>query len=182
MLTVPEALRHRVRAGGPVEAAPLLTDLPIVLAALFVLSRVSEIEPVVGSIFLCGGAFLCWLAYESLSFKGADVDNENASDKSLSKAIIANFLNPAPYLFWLTIGAPSVIKSYETGLLAAASFVAAFYFCLVGAKATLAFLVGRSRSFLKSGAYIVIIRILGFLLLGYACLFLYKGLEKLSIL
>lgn len=176
---VSETLRRGVKAGVRVALAPLLTDLPIVLATLFILSRISNMDPVLGIIFLCGSGFLSWLAWESLSFKGADINGSNGPDNSLKKGVVANFLSPAPYLFWLTIGAPSVIKANESGLLAPVLFIIGFYVCLVGGKVVVAHLVGRSRIFLSSKNYIYTIRILGLVLLGFALVFLFQGIEKL---
>ena len=83
--------------------APLLTDLPIVCATLFILSRVSRMLPILGVISFLGCLFLIYLGYEGLSFKGVDVDFAKIKPQSLKKGVIVNFLNPSPYIFWFTI-------------------------------------------------------------------------------
>lgn len=182
MLTISETLRFGVKAGLKVAAAPLITDAPIVAAALFILSRITGVDKILGAIFICGGLFLCVLAWESLSFSGAGIKESGQAEKSLSKAIIANFLNPAPYLFWLTIAGPLVAAAYEKSLVQAASFILAFYLSFFGAKAAIAFIVNSSRSFLAGGKYILVIRILGAALSVYAVIFFYNGLHKLGVL
>ena len=62
----------------------------------------------------------------------------------------------------------------ESGL-AAAAFIGAFYALLVGSKVLLAVVVGRVRSVLHSGGYMILMRGLGLLLLAYALLLLREG-------
>ncbi len=81
---------------------------------------------------------------------------------------MANLLNPHPYLFWFVIGAPKLIEAAEISWMTAAAFLAGLYVCLIGAKILVAFLVGRSRAFLKSRGYVYVNRILGAVLAGFS--------------
>jgi threonine/homoserine/homoserine lactone efflux protein len=83
-------------------------------------------------------------------------------------------------MFWLTIGAPTVIKAAELSTVHVICFVGGLYGLLVGTKITMAILVGKSRRFLKSSVYIWINRILGLVLLFYAFLFIREGLAHLN--
>ena len=58
-LVVSETLEHDVTAGIKVAVAPIITDLPIVLAAVFVLSKLSDFKSVLGFISLVGRGKLC---------------------------------------------------------------------------------------------------------------------------
>ena len=111
-LVISETLKHDVKEGIKVSIAPILTDLPIVMFTILVLSRLSNMLTLLGVVSLLGSAFLVYLGYEGISFKGVDIDVEQAKPKSIRKGVIANFLNPAPYLFWFTIGAPLVLKAF----------------------------------------------------------------------
>jgi threonine/homoserine/homoserine lactone efflux protein len=181
-LVISETLKHDIKEGMKVSLAPLLTDLPIVLITLFVLSRLSNMLPVLGVVSLLGCAFLSYLGYESISFRGVDIDIEQAKPQSLRKGVIANFLNPSPYMFWFTIGAPLVLKALKIGLFSASLFILGFYVCLVGSKVVVAIVVGKSRFFLKSRNYVYTIRVLGVILLVFAVLFLQDSLELFGIL
>ena len=100
--------------------------------------------------------------------------------RSLLKGVLANALNPHPYLFWITVGAPLMLKALNLGVPALIAFLGAFYACLLGAKILLAFLVGRSRRFLAGRVYLYTLRGLG-LLLGGLALFLFRdGLKLLG--
>jgi threonine/homoserine/homoserine lactone efflux protein len=175
-LVVSQTLQHGVKEGIKVAIAPLLTDLPIVLAAFFVIAQFSEMETVLDVIAILGGIYLAYLGFESLTFKGAELDVKDVNPRSIRKGIIANFLNPNPYVFWLTVGGPSVLKALNIGWLPAALFIAGLYLFLVGSKVMVAILVGKSRRFLKSRNYIYTIRALGVVLFVFAGLFIREGL------
>jgi threonine/homoserine/homoserine lactone efflux protein len=180
-LVVSESLRHGVKEGIKVSMAPLFTDFPIVLASIYILSPLSDIQSVIGAISLLGAAFLVFLGYNSLSFKGVDIDVAQIKPQSLKKGIVANFLNPNPYLFWLSIGAPMVLKAYKNSILSAILFVTCFYMILVGSKILIAIVIGKSRRFLKSSHYVYTIRCLGIILLIFALFFVKDGLKSLGI-
>jgi len=181
-LVISETLKHDIKEGIKVSIAPLLTDLPIVLITILVLSRLSNMLPALGVVSLLGCAFLTYLGYESISFRGVDVDVEQAKPQSVRKGVIANFLNPSPYMFWFTIGAPLVLKALKIGLFSASLFILGFYVFLVGSKVLVAIVVGKSRFFLKSRNYVYTIRFLGVILLVFAVLFLKDSFELFGII
>ena len=179
-LVIQQTLRHGPREGIKVAAAPLLTDLPIVAAALFALNRLVDADGVLGAISLLGAAFLSYLAYESVTTDLAAHAGPATTPRSLQKGVAANLLNPHPYLFWLTVGAPILWHAWATSPVNAAGFLVAMYGCLVGSKMLLALLVGRGRTVLTSRAYVLLVRALGVMLLVFALLFLRDGLRYLS--
>ncbi len=174
-LVITETLKHGIREGIKISIVPLLSDLPIVLVTILILTRLSDIRPALGIISILGTIFLFYLAIESLSFRGSEIDAE-AKPQSVKKGVITNLLNPNPYIFWLSIGAPTVVKAMDIGLLSASLFIFSYYFSLVGSKIIVAFVTGRSRHFLKSGNFIYTIRALGLVLLIFAALFLKNAL------
>ena len=180
-LVIQQTLRHGAGEGIKVAAAPLLTDLPIVAAALFALNRLADADGVLGAISLLGAAFLGYLAYESVTTDLAAHGGPAPAPRSLRKGVAANLLNPHPYLFWLTVGAPIVWHAWATSPVNAAGFLVAMYGCLVGSKILLALLVGRGRTVLTSRSYMLAVRALGFMLLVFAVLFLRDGLRYLGV-
>jgi len=176
-LVVSETLKHGTREGIKVSMAPLLTDLPIVLVTVFLLSHLAELWPLLGVVSLMGAVFLAYLGYDSLSFKGIDIDIEHIKPESIKRGVITNFLNPSPYLFWFTVGAPMVLKALNLDIIAVSLFILGFYVCLVGSKVLTALIVGKSRRFLRSTHYIYLIRFLGIILLLFAALFLKDSLQ-----
>ncbi len=178
-LVISETLRHNRTEGMKVAFAPLLTDTPIVLLTLFVISKLSNSDTVLGVIAILGGLFVSYLAYESIKTKGLEYEIQGQKPQSIRKAIMANMFNPHPYIFWLTIGATTIFNARQASITALIAFVAAFYVFLVGSKVGVALIVDRSRDFLKNKAYIWTMRILGLILFGFAVFFFKDGLEFL---
>ena len=181
-LVIAETLRHGVRSGLRVALAPLLTDLPIVIVTVFVLSRLSNFDGVLGAISLVGGLVVLWMAYESLVTKPIDPDAPPQEPKSLRKGIIVNALSPHPYLFWFTVGAPTTLKAAEQSTLSPWAFIGGFYVCLIGAKVGLAVITARSKSFLNGAPYLCAMRFLGLLLALFALVLFRDGLQFFGIL
>ncbi len=172
-LVISETLRGGVRAGIGIALAPLLTDAPIILATMLLLQPLTGQNLALTLIHFGGGLYLAWLGVQSLRFTGAELEPFNPSGSvSLRRGVMANVLNPSPYLFWLTVGGPTLLAAWRESGLAAAAFIGAFYALLVGSKVLLAVVVGRVRSVLHSGGYMILMRGLGLLLLAYALLLL----------
>jgi threonine/homoserine/homoserine lactone efflux protein len=176
-LVISQALQHGAREGLKVALAPFITDLPIVLVSVFVMTRLRDFHAILGLISIIGGIFLVYLAYLSFKTSKIGMDIRESEPRSLGKGTAANLLNPAPYLFWITIGAPNVVAAWTQSPLMAAGFLAGFYMCLVGAKMFLAVVAAKSRRFLSGPAYAYVMRILGVLLLILAFVFLRDGIR-----
>jgi len=169
-----------VREGIKVAAAPLLTDLPIILACTFVLSRFAGYKELLGAVSLAGSAVVAHMAYETFRAKRQEPSPSDVGPQSLMRGAIVNALSPHPYLFWLTVGAPMILKGWKTGPAAAVLFVVGFTGCLVGAKVALAVLAGRSSHLLDGKRYEYTMRALGLLLLLFAGFLLRDGLRLLG--
>ena len=178
VLVISETLSHSVKEGVKVSLAPTITDVPILLVALFVLTQLSNFNLVLGIISILGGFFVLYLGYESLRTKGIELNLEEQNSNALKKGVITNALNPHPYIFYMTVGAPMIFKALEENVLNAAAFLGSFLFFLVASKIILALIVGKSKTFLKGTAYINIMRILGVLLILFS-IFLFRDGIKL---
>jgi threonine/homoserine/homoserine lactone efflux protein len=181
-LVVSETLRQNRKAGMVIAMSPILTDIPIVTASVLVLTKLSGAGFVLGTLSMLGAFFMGYLAYENITVKGLEISVRQAKEASLRKGIIANVLSPYPYLFWMTVGAPTVLKAFGESFLSAFLFLCSFYVFLVGSKICVALLVDKSRSFLRGPVYIATIKALGFILLLLAALFIRDGLKLLGVL
>ena len=181
VLAVSETVKGNFRNGVFVALAPLITDLPIVALALLLISRISDNNLLLGMIYILGGLFLFWLAFGDIRFNSTASGDAKPSN-SLKKGIIANFLNPQPYLWWISIGAPVVLDAWIIGYRFALAFVLAFYCCLVGSKVAVAIITHFSRGFMKSKGYLWTLRILGLILIVFAILFIRDGLSLMQII
>ncbi len=178
-LVISETVKHNRREGVKVALTPLVTDVPILLLSIFVLSGLSQYEPVLGIISLSGGVFITHLAWESFRSKGFAGQAEKSNPGSLKKGIVVNILSPHPYLFWITVGVPILLKAFQANILTGLLFLLSFYTLLVGSKVGVAVLVDRSRSFIHQKIYIRTMQVLGIVLLVFALLFFWEGLNIL---
>jgi threonine/homoserine/homoserine lactone efflux protein len=181
-LVFTETLKHGTKEGLKVSMAPLITDLPIILLSIFLLSKIAGINLVIGLISLIGAGYIIFLGYQSITFSGIDLNEKQPAPQSIRKGVLANIFNPNPYVFWISVGAPIIIKALTVSTLAAIFFLFSMYFCLVGSKMLTAIILGKSKQFLKNRYYIYVLRILGVALLIFALLYLRDGLVYLDFI
>jgi threonine/homoserine/homoserine lactone efflux protein len=172
-LVVAQTLKHGMQEGIKVALAPLVTDLPIIAVALLVVANLSQRELILGWIALAGGVYVLYLALECMRTGPVRLALSSARPHSLRKGFIANALNPHPYLFWITVGAPMMVSLGRDHLASAMGFIVCFYLLLVGSKVVLAVLVGKYSQALSSSGYVVAMRLMGVALAGFS-IYLFK--------
>lgn len=175
-LVISETLKFNKKEGIKVAFVPLITDIPIVIISIYLLLKVSAYGSILGTISMLGALFLIYLAWESLKKFSINIDKNN-KPFSIQKGILANFLSPHPYLFWISVGGPIIFKSYQLSIFGPVFFVSGFYIALVGSKIIVAILVDKSKSVLNNKWYLLIVKTLGFILIIFAVLFIYEGFK-----
>ena len=181
-LVISETLQHDIKSGLKVAIAPIITDLPIIVLTLFVLSKLTSFHNILGVISLVGGSLILFMSYESLCTKGVELNLRKTEPRSLRKGILVNVLSPHPYLFWFSVGAPIMTKAISLNISAFLAFIISFCTFLVGSKIVLAILVGKSKAFLSGNVYIYTMRFLGLVLGVLAIALFYNGIELLGII
>ena len=179
-LIISETLRHDIAAGVKVAVAPIVSDLPIILLTVFLMSKLSSFHNVLGVLSLAGGLFILYIGIEGIRTTGRELHLPEAQAKSVAKGVLTNVLSPYPYLFWLSVGAPLVTKAFDHGISASLAFILGFYVCLVGSKIVLAILVGKSKSLLDSKGYVYTMRFLGIVLCALALVLFRDGVKLLQ--
>src|SRR3989344_7072626 len=86
-LLISETPKHGRTSGLKIALAPLVTDLPIMLVSTFVLSKLTQLNWVLGLISLFGAAFLAYLGYGSIKTKSIDLSTSE-TPKSFRKGIL----------------------------------------------------------------------------------------------
>jgi threonine/homoserine/homoserine lactone efflux protein len=130
-----------------------------------------------GGISMAGGLFILYLGYCSLKSKGVQIEVIQPGFGSLRKGVMTNALNPHPYVFYMTVGGPILLRALDQGTVSAVVFFGSFLFFLVGSKVLLALLTERSRLFLKGPVYLWIMRGLGVCLIIFSVSLLREGLK-----
>lgn len=136
-----QTTQHGWRRALPAVLAPLLSDIPIILLVLFILTRFPQewlrVLQVVGGGFLL---FLAWEAYAALRKNGrVSLANPTVAPQTFLKAVMANALNAGPYIFWSVIAGPLLLKTWAESPLWAVGFLLVFHLALVGTYAAQVF-------------------------------------------
>lgn len=181
-LVVSETLKKGKKEGIEVAISPLISDSPIILFVLVVLSSVAENSILTGVISLLGACFLIYLGLSNLRINAKESKDHFGKDNALLKGIATNLLNPNTYMFWLTIGGPTILKSIQVHFSVAILFIFGFYMMLVGSETAVAIVVDKSKTLLKSKYYAYSIRALGAVLIVFALIFVRDALEFAGIL
>ena len=174
-LAITQTVRHGFKEGLLVAAAPLVTDIPIVLLPFFVLRDVPS--QFLGALSLVGAFYALYLAYETATAKFSSNVETSSAPSSLQKGILAIFLNPHPYLFWVTVGVPFVLTAHQKSTFGPWGFVVGFYLLLIGSKVAVAALASRYRNLLTGQAYPYVMRGLAVALVVFSILLFREGLH-----
>jgi len=179
VLVIRSSLERGFRAGLRVALAPLASDAPIVLICLLVVSRLPA--SFLATLAVLGGLFLVYLGAETaLKARHAKTPGQEPAPDSgdFFRAVTANLLNPHPWLFWATVGAPLIVEAWLRNPAEAAAFAVGFYGFLVGSKIGIAWLIAQSRGRLTGGWYRVILMLCGVLLAVVGIILLYGALHS----
>lgn len=177
MLSITETLNHGWRGGMKVALAPLITDTPIILLTVLALRQFGSNPVFTGIIALAGAAYLLFLFYKTMFSTNTWERDNDAKPKSLSKAVLTNFLNPNPYLFWSTVGSGFLLKGNTLQILA---FLGVFYSLLVGGKMALAAIIHHGGKKLGQKICRYIVRGAGIGLLALAVFLVVRGIRSLG--
>ena len=138
LLVMNQTLRFGIKEGLKSGIAPILTDVPIILLCTGVLSRFSRTHWVIGLISLAGAVFLARMAADTWRAPAPSPATEDVKPQSVLRGVATNLLNPHPYLFWLTIGAPLIVSSDTHPFASAVAFAVPMLSAMVGSKILLA--------------------------------------------
>lgn len=177
-----ETLKYGKKEGFKIAISPLITDSVIVFLSLLILSNLSKYTVVIGIISLFGAFYLIYLGIENLRIKKDKFTLEPVKKGALKRGIIANFLSPHPYLFWLSIGGPTILESARISITTTALFIVGIYTALIGSKLAVTLIVDKSKTVLKSKYYVYAIQALGIVLFIFAIFFIKEGLDLIGLL
>lgn len=181
-LIVAHTLRHGVREGIHIALAPMITDLPIIGIALWLMTVLPKNPWPLGMISLAGAGYLGYLAWNCITAAAPLAEaSPGRTGHALTKGALVNLLNPHPYLFWITVGAPLLIQLWATAPWAFVFWLLGFYAALVGAKIMLAVIVGQTNRWWTGSGFQWLNRILGGLLALFAIIILRDGLRLVGI-
>jgi len=144
---VSRALDHGWRRTLPAAFAPLISDGPIILLALLVLNSIppwwEQVLQTAGGFFLLYlgfGAFKAWRNFSA----GSPAPLESGRT-TLLKAVLVNVLNPNPYLGWMLVMGPLLMKGWREAPSHGITLVIGFYGTIVLGGAAIVVLFSTAR-------------------------------------
>jgi threonine/homoserine/homoserine lactone efflux protein len=118
----------------PASLAPLLSDGPIILLVLLVLTQTPD--TFLNILRVIGGLFILYLARGAvLAMRTAGsplATPTEAVHQNFFKAALMNALSPGPYIFWGVLAGPIVLEAWRQSPALGVSFVLGFYGLLIG--------------------------------------------------
>ncbi len=177
-LVMQRSLQGGFASGLRVALAPLLTDIPIILLSFLLVGRLPEAY--LDGLLIVGGLFVIWLAIDALrkGAKSSDTKKPSSARQDLLHGALINFLNPHPYLFWIAVGAPTLVRAWRSEPVHAVAFILSFYLLLIGSKIGLAALFSRGER-LPQTYHHLLIRLSSVLLLVAGLYMIYTACQGL---
>jgi threonine/homoserine/homoserine lactone efflux protein len=125
---------------------PLISDGPVILLVLLVLSRVPAW--LAQGLRLAGGVFVLYLAWGAVkAWRGYDAaDMAPSVPSSLLRAALVNVLNPNPYISWSLVLGPLLLKGWRETPAHGVALLAGFYGTMVLSLAGTIVLFAAARS------------------------------------
>ena len=145
---ISQTLEHGWRRTLPAACAPLISDGPIIVLILLVLSRIPDsslhVLQTAGGIFLlylAAGAFRTWRKYDVKA--GVPPPSRQ---QTLLKAVLVNVLNPNPYLGWSLVMGPLLLKGWRESPLNGIALLAGFYSTIIAGNIAIVLLFVLARN------------------------------------
>jgi len=146
---ISQTLSNGWRRTLPAALAPLISDGPIIVLTLVVLSHV----PVWFQRFLyiAGGLFILYLAYSAFvawrNFDEAGVVTHSGSRQSAVRAAMMNALSPGPYLYWSLVTGPILLAGWRKAPVNGIGFLVSFYATIILSLIAIIVVFGTARRF-----------------------------------
>ena len=147
-----QALANGFRRAAPVAFAPLIADIPIVIASLLLLDQLSA--EFLRFINIVGGVFVLYMAYSlwrSWQRNRSAVEPEETEPppatlrSSLGRGVILNLFSPGPYTFWFLVSGPILVSALRESTGSGLAFLLGFYGALIGGFLGIAALFHQAR-------------------------------------
>jgi len=144
---ISQTLKKGWRSTLPASFAPVISDIPILIIILFLLSTMPD-----SFIFILrigGGLFLLYLGFRAFkSWQEFDVDQailNESGQQTLFNAVFVNLLNPAPYLGWSLILGPIFLEGWKLAPINGIAMIIGFYLTMILTLAGIIVLFGFAR-------------------------------------
>ncbi len=142
---ISQTLKYGWRKSIKIAFAPLISDGPIVTLMVLLLSQVPPwLET---TLHIAGGLFVLYLALGAYrTWRSYAWEPTGDEQGTLLKAVVTNFLNPGPYLFWGLVTGPLLVQGWRESPANALGLLLGFYITMISTSAVLIVLFGAARN------------------------------------
>ena len=144
---ISQALTRGWKRTLPAALAPLISDGPIILICVLVLSQFPDWLQRV--MYIAGGSFILYLAYGALkswrSHNEVITAPNTASHQTILRAAMTNALSPGTYVFWTLVTGPILLEGWRETPMNGIGFLAGFYITLITGLAAVILVFGISQ-------------------------------------
>ena len=130
---ISQTIRRGWKSTLPAAFAPIISDIPIFMLIIFLLTTIPE--NFIIALRILGGLFLIYLSYSTYkSWKNFDAEEklkEPNIQQSLLNAVVVNILNPNPYLGWSLVLGPLFIEAWNAAPSQGISLIISFYLSII---------------------------------------------------
>jgi threonine/homoserine/homoserine lactone efflux protein len=117
----------------PAVFAPLISDGPIIVLVLLVLSQVPDWFQ--RALYVAGGFFILFLATNAFrgwrNFDSTGGGSSQSGGQSLFKAAMMNVLSPGPYIFWSLVTGPILLAGWRQAPTNGLGLLVGFYLAMM---------------------------------------------------
>ncbi len=179
---ISQTLLHGWRRTVPAAFAPLISDGPIILLVLLVLTRLPPRAEL--GLRLAGGGFLLYLAANAFrEWRGQEAgrpDPRPPAPRTLLRATAVNLLNPNPYLGWTLVMGPLLLQGWRESPSHGIALLAGFYATMVSTTAGIIALFAAARGLAPRGGR-TLIGASAVALFGFGVYQLWSGVRALLV-
>lgn len=176
---ISQSVSHGWRRTLPAAFAPLVSDVPVVVLVLLVLSRMPAW--LMQGLRCAGGAFVLYLAWGALrswrNYNPNALSQAPSARQSLLRAAAVNVLNPNPYIGWSLVLGPLLLKGWREAPSHGIALVLAFYTVMVLSSVGLIALFATARN-LGPRVTQALVGISAVALACFGCYLLWSGIGK----
>jgi threonine/homoserine/homoserine lactone efflux protein len=131
----------------PAALAPLISDGPIIVLALVVLSQVPLWFQ--RFLYIAGGLFILYLAYSAFvawrNYDKSGVVPDSSGRQSVVKAAMMVALSPGPYIYWSLVTGPILLTGWREAPANGLGFLVSFYATIVLSLSGIIVMFGTAR-------------------------------------
>jgi threonine/homoserine/homoserine lactone efflux protein len=166
-----QTLLHGTRSGLLASFAPFASDGPIILGSFLLVNSFKQFDIFITLISVLGALYIAYIAIRIITSNPVTQQPASAPSSFIT-AVKINLLNPAPYLFWSTVGGAYLLQN---DLMDASVFAVLFLATLSTTKFIMAMSIKKLGDRFSDRLVSRLLKLLATLLMFYAIRLLFNA-------